>query len=208
MITQLVGLVFLTALVLVLIVQPKINRVWSGKPVVISDMLRKQADMDTSETTSAAGSPYPRARPSHYSTDDGATEPTEVTVTLPMIHLQKNDPLPRKLELSMYQMLSILRDITRRSSDGRPLRHSDWDAFQDEVFQLSEWVKRIHYETEHGEGGEEELSQEQVIETAEAGETESPTEKGQMVNSVEKPPKEEENDVLSLMEGQPEPDST
>lgn len=144
-------------LVLILIVQPKINRVLSGKKVVVSNLLRKQLDSEGSETTSVTGgtatgisgflhSPRTESLPS---------------VVLPKIRLHANEPLPRKLELSMYQMMSVLRNLTRRLSDGRSLRQSDWNAFSSEAFKLAEWTKRIEFEhdmdEEASERGETEM---------------------------------------------------
>jgi hypothetical protein len=111
----------------------------------ISNLLRKQLDSAGSDTTSVTGGtgtnsflPSPRT---------GSLP----SLTLPKIHVQANEPLPRKLEVSMYEMMSILRSITRRISDGMPLRHADWDAFSTEAFKLAEWTKRVEFDNNMNE---------------------------------------------------------
>lgn len=140
-------------LVLLLIVQPKINRVWSGDKVVVSNVLRESSSFPTRSTAGTAGS----SRPPDYSAGlnlsrQQTTVSNASSVELPppqpspserVITLQQDEPLPRKLELCMYNMLEILRAETRRSSEGHPLKLSSWEALCQETTELSSWTERI-----------------------------------------------------------------
>ena len=128
------SITFRTMLVLLFIVQPKINRVLSGKKVVVSNLLREQR---ASDTWSSGTSPIDNGERRNSHSQQPPNYP------LPQIHLKRDDPLPRKLEISMYHMLEILREITRRSSEGRSLRLSDWNALCEEESKLSGWTERI-----------------------------------------------------------------
>ena len=107
-------------LILILIIQPKINRVWTGKKVVVSNLLRGQT---SSETSGDSESPN--------------------TACLPRVTLQQDDPLPRKVEVRLYDMLNLLRRITSRIGEGRPLRLRDWNLLREESSQLYGWLRRI-----------------------------------------------------------------
>ena len=123
-----------TLLVLLLIVQPKINLVWSHKEIVVGQLLRMETLTDSSEGVQH---------------DD--------TPALPEIILQKKDPLPRQLEVCMYNMLSVLRAVTNRSRQGRPLKLSEWNSLCVETSKLSSWTNRIKLDWDPE--GEEPVSQ-------------------------------------------------
>lgn len=129
-----------TMLVLLLIVQPKINRVLSGKKVIVSNLLREQ---NTSETT-ASDVNYPSGLHNPLTANRRDSQQSRAPpLTRPPVLLERYDPLPKNFELCMYRIQGILRDVTRRSSEGRPLRSSDWDVLCNEATKLSGWTDRI-----------------------------------------------------------------
>lgn len=123
-----------TILILLFLIQPKINRVLDGKEVIVSNLLRERRPSEPSDHNAHSSNYDPMV----FRTD-GLSPPT----IPPRMTLQRDDPLPRQLEICMYDMLGILRTVTKRSGEGRALRTSDWNALRNETSKLSNWTHRI-----------------------------------------------------------------
>jgi hypothetical protein len=126
--------------VLIIVVLPKIRRVLSGEKVVVTNVLAaKYANSGTSSED-----PHSPSGQQRY------------LVAAPL-QLKKDDPMPRELETRLYDMQGLLRTVTNRNGQGRPLLPQQWRTLQIEIARLKANLDRIDLSLVSGDLWVEEL---------------------------------------------------
>jgi hypothetical protein len=153
--------------VLVILIWPKLRRVWSGEKVVLTTVLDARF-----KAPGVANTPTDLRR------TNAQEDPTE-----DRIHLKEGDPLPRAIEQQVLRLHDVLRTVEDRwcvvrlalcmscatwcmylttfsfavscSCEGRPLTREEWSQLREYTHSLEAELCRIEMKYTHDESDEE-----------------------------------------------------
>eukprot|EP00538_Stauroneis_constricta_P004397 CAMPEP_0119555080 /NCGR_PEP_ID=MMETSP1352-20130426/7400_1 /TAXON_ID=265584 /ORGANISM="Stauroneis constricta, Strain CCMP1120" /LENGTH=825 /DNA_ID=CAMNT_0007601789 /DNA_START=233 /DNA_END=2710 /DNA_ORIENTATION=- len=151
------------------IIMPKIRRLRSKEPIVVSSLLRQANDLSSSSEEYSTSSIQAPERRSHYSastpspgiqpaagrhstnstTIDGMLLQKHNTAArpakIPPILVNSEKAIPQSVESEIAQMKAMLDSVTEKCLHGRPLNENDWEKLREQSKALLTEVDRVEW---------------------------------------------------------------
>jgi len=124
------------------VVLPKIRRVLSGEPVVVTKLLRDMnrygsvARSDGTATKKHQGDLV--ARSDGTATDNDRHDP-------PSVRILPKDPIPDAMEKHLHRLKDVIGIITNQCLEGRPIEKDQWMAFAEATCIMSDDINRYRF---------------------------------------------------------------
>ena len=145
------------------VITPKIKRVRSGEPIVMTNILRDMNGISKSSSSSTEEDEYRRASEEakkHYSINDGRSsaigptgQPQRRVTTQPQL-LRYDEPIPKRMERHLYELNTLCESVTNRCAEGRPMDKREWRALLKATSELTQEFENVSMRFDEPVGGE------------------------------------------------------
>jgi hypothetical protein len=136
------------------VIFPKIRRVRSGEPIVMTNILRDMNGMTASSSSSGSEEDEYRraseeAKKQHARISEGRTSHIDsigsprISVTTQPVLLRYDEAIPKRMERHLHELKTLCESVTNRCAEGRPMEKWEWRALLRATSELTHEFENV-----------------------------------------------------------------